>query len=771
MKEPDVPSYLDQRIVRTPVAAPFNEGVINVPSSAPSIDIPALIRKYIALAVLMGMLGIIGGGVAVVVVSPVYKARTLLEVQPLGSGLLKLGAGDSGDGQVNIQTEAAIVLSNAFLKNVLERLQLQSTPPAPERNDLFSSLRRKWKIGAYNDIPVSVTREGLESERVSPALAMAVKTLDAHPVERTRILEITCESTNPELASNFLNSLAEEYKQNNYQKRMASIQVATQWLAQKQDETKSKMLEAEQRLQEFVRNSGNVFITHDQEKENTLADFQLQELRSRLSAAEADLIPKQTRYEMVQKSSPEALPDVLSDGSIHEFQTKIADLRAREAQLTTTLTPANSKVKMVEAEIGELQASLKKATESAKQRIINDYDAARQNRDLLSKAYASQASRVTAQGGKEAEYNALKREADSARQTYNTMLQQANQADISNSIPITNINVVDPSVPAQTPYKPKPTVLLGMGAAVGLAMCGGIVFLLEGLNRRVTSPGHARHLFNLPQLGVIPTVTVSRERPTVLSKLTGISDPSERAILSLSPGNPSLEDNSAKQNAFLTESFRNTLASLLRESTGLNRPQVILVTSPNPEEGKTTIACNLGIALAETERRVVIIDADFRRPRIHRMFGLSNDRGLADLLVDSDFVAHRGDETPEIKTSIPNLYILPNGRPVENLAKVLYSPRLRELIERLRKQFDTIILDAPPALHLADARIMSAAADGVVLVIRSGVTDKSSALEVLDYFRADGTVVLGTILNDWKPVRSKAMRDYYLRASTRLERP
>jgi capsular exopolysaccharide synthesis family protein len=229
--------------------------------------------------------------------------------------------------------------------------------------------------------------------------------------------------------------------------------------------------------------------------------------------------------------------------------------------------------------------------------------------------------------------------------------------------------------------------------------------------------------------------------------------------MSESESTPAGDESAAK--SMLAESFRVVLASLMRETAGFNRPQVILVTSPGPEEGKTTIASNLGRALAETGRRVLVFDADFRRPRAHKVLGVPNTRGLVDLLAETTPMDDYSREDFGVRTAYPHLYVLPNGRRSENIAKALYSSRLRELVLRLRKEFDMVVIDAPPIQAVADARVMSDMTDGIVLVLRSGITDRQSAVDTLNQMRADGLVVLGTVLNDWTPSKSQLKKNYY----------
>jgi capsular exopolysaccharide synthesis family protein len=201
----------------------------------------------------------------------------------------------------------------------------------------------------------------------------------------------------------------------------------------------------------------------------------------------------------------------------------------------------------------------------------------------------------------------------------------------------------------------------------------------------------------------------------------------------------------------LAESFRAVLTSLLFSGRNGDRPKVIVLSSPNPGEGKTLVTSNLAIALARANKRVLVIDGDLRKPRIHEIFGLDNRSGLSDVL------SCRGAELPGIRTqetSVPGLLVLPSGSSADT--DLLYNGHLPELVGQLRRQFDIVLIDTPPMLHLPDARVFARHADAVVLVVRSRRTTKDAALIARQRFAEDGTTVLGTILNDWDPRSSSA---------------
>lgn len=741
--------------------APASDTVVETaPAAGFQLDILRLVRDYAVLGAFLTILGAACGFIAVALIPPRYTAKARVEVQPMNSGVLKLSTLDNDVGQVDLQTEAEIVTSNAFLRKVIAHVQLGDASPAPLQSDIFAKLRRYLHVNTDDDATIPINVEAIDLNRAPRKLAMALKTVQANQVGRTRILEISCDSTNPEFAANFLNSLTDEYIQQNLLARTETVRLTTQWLSQQLEDTRKKMLDSDERLRQFVQNSGNLFVSQD----STLADVQVRDLRDRIAAVQSDLIGKQTRYEMMQKASGESLPSLLNDETVAAIESKIAELKQKRTLLLTTLTPENPRVKQIDVQLSDLQVTLNKQVDNAKRRISNDYEEARRNVEQLRKAYAARTEQVATQSGKQAQYEALKREAETARTTYNTTLLQANQASVVGSLPVNNIRVVDPAVPPLAPYKPMPPLIISIGAAAGLAICAGIGVLRQMLDQRVSSPIEARQLLNLPQLGVIPSLNGNTKQQRWTLPSLGKGAQTELSItnaLPTSTGLSTLDPSSATREPLLAESFRSTLASLMRESASSRPPQVILVTSVGPAEGKTTIACNLGIALAESGRRVLVVDSDFRRPRVHSVFGLPNSRGLADILQGSSALNEIAREDLGERTALSRLWILPNGCRSENIARVLYSERLRELIARVRREFDTVLIDAPPILHLADARIMSDMVDGVILVLRIGVTDRRSATEALDQLRRDKTPILGTVLNDWKPSKSELRRRYY----------
>jgi succinoglycan biosynthesis transport protein ExoP len=710
------------------------------PEATQGFNVFGLLRRYWLLLLSLMVLGSVAGFTSIVLSSPRYKTLLLMEVQS-SSGLPQSGMQSSPDtSEVDIQTQVNILHSGSFLRRGAERMQSETVPLAPTGRDLFSRLRQRIH---------PVTQDPLEAARTG--LNVAVSTFEARPVNRTRLIELSCESTSPDVAAQFLNAMAQEFVEDTSHSRIQTAQKTSEWLAAQIEETKSRVQESEEKLRDFSAASGNIFAGQDA----TLDDTKLAQLKGELAHIQSERIAHQTRYELTLKNPPESLAEVLNDTVLRGYQQQLETLKRERAALTVTYTANYDKVKKIDAQISSIQASYGNELNSTLKRIKNDYDASLRQEKLLSGAYDSQSQRVGAEASKTAQYNALKREVDTQHQMYQTLLVQQSQANLSSSVPINPIRIVEPSTPPDEPYKPKPVLNISFGTMFGLVVAGGIVFLRERMDRSIKAPGLSRHLFNAPELGVIPNLG---------SSANGLPKPNGRGSKNLVL-NGGHDDTTALVTwqsgpAFITESFRGTLASILRNQAANKHHKMILITSPGPAEGKTTVVQNLGIALAESGRKVLLVDADFRRPHLHRKFSLPNEWGLIDVLCDDRPLSDYSPEQLGVFTGFPGLSIFPNRITQHNVSKALYSPRLRTILDTLVQQYDMVLVDAPPILSVADTRIIASLTDALILVLRSGITQREAAKEAYQRIQEDGLVMLGTVLTDYD-LSSDRRRQYY----------
>jgi capsular exopolysaccharide synthesis family protein len=317
--------------------------------------------------------------------------------------------------------------------------------------------------------------------------------------------------------------------------------------------------------------------------------------------------------------------------------------------------------------------------------------------------------------------------------------------------------VIDPAQPPASPFAPD----LKQGALAGL-LCGmfvgvGVVLLREQMHRCVEGPGDAAFYLKAPELGVVPSRSIERRDPR-----------DRKGLLNSVFGEKSDElglITTHRSHSLIAEAFRIMVTSILFRSR--RRPaQVIVVSSPGPAEGKTTVICNLAQVYAQINCRVLVIDCDMRKPRVHEVFDLPNDDGLADLLVEKDPLDVRALFRRMRNTEVPGLTAIPAGKSDASATNLIHSPRMAELITLAREQFDIILIDTPPMLHLSDTRLVASLADGVVLVLRSGKTLRDAALSARRQLAEDGTPLIGIALNDWNPkmtgyYRFDSYQDYY----------
>ena len=338
-------------------------------------------------------------------------------------------------------------------------------------------------------------------------------------------------------------------------------------------------------------------------------------------------------------------------------------------------------------------------------------------------------------------YDALQREADGNRQFYESMSRRADEADVASTVRQSNIRLVGPALPATRPYKPNVPLNLLLGMFGGLAVAIAYVMLQEQTSSAMRTPGDAGAYLTLPELGAIPRAESRRSGALGFLGARNGKSHVERA---------SLEQPSSD----VSESFRATLASILSASHNGDHPHVMVVTSSRPMEGKTTVVSNLGVALAEIGNKVLLIDGDMRRPQLHKVFDQVNSWGLSDVLREKNAIEELPLEALVKKTAVPRLSLLPSGTGTDNIFSLLCSGRMARLLPRFRQEFDYVLVDAPPCLEFADARIMARYGERLLLVVRADYTDRKTAQAAVRRLQLDGIPVMGVIFNYWDPTHS-----------------
>jgi polysaccharide biosynthesis transport protein len=688
--------------------------------------------------------GLIAAILISLVQTPIYRVRTSLEIQ--GPNFLDMKGVDANDSNGSyaasesyVETQVKLLQSESLLEHVIDKLKMHKEQPSGWHS-VASFVRRI--AGRSKASPLTEKEELIQQIE---------RNLTVQTSGTSRLLEVLYESPHPKLAADFANTLISQFIELSQEERWKAAQGTAEWLTNHLDQMKAQLEASEKQLQEYAQTSG---LSVTSEKENP-AENRLKELQDELSKAQADRIAKEAKFQEAQTKPADSLPETLDDPTMREYRQKLAELQRQHAELSATLTPQHYRVQRVKAQIDELKSEMQKERANVLKRIGNEYAAALVRERLLSEAHANQEKLVADQSNKAIHYDTLKRDVDSNRRLYEVMLQRVKEASLATAMRDSNVLVVDRAKPPLRPYRPSLPMNSAIGLFSGMFLGFGFVLFRERVDRRISAPGDAQVYLDLPELGVIPwdasSVPVpilnrlhpSRPVPPLPQKING-SSPDDCPELATWKRKPSL----------IAECARTTLTSILLPGQNREAPQVIVLTSPRPGDGKTTVGCNLSIAMAEIGRKVLLIDGDLRRPRLHKLFGAANDWGLSDVLWTDIPLETAPLEQLVRETEVAGLWLLPGGSSGVPPSNLFYSPRMSKLLERLRKEFDMVMIDAPPMIHLADARVLGRFADGVILVVRAGQTTTESALFARQRFAEDGTRVLGTVLNSWDPKSS-----------------
>jgi capsular exopolysaccharide synthesis family protein len=677
----------------------------------------------------------LGGLLAAILISLVqtriYRVRTSLEFQ--GTSFLETKSSNDSSSSYStpesyMETQVKLLQSESLLEHVIDKLKLQQQRPsgwraltsrAPDRDELIRKIQRNLTVRTSGN---------------------------------SRVLEVLYESPDPKEAADFVNTLISEFIELSQEARWKSAEGTAEWLTNHLNIMKTQLEQSEAQLQDYARTSG---LTFTSEKEN-LAENRLKEIQDELSKAQADRIGSQAKSEAAKSKPPDSLPEILEDPTMREYRQRLADLQRQFAELSTTLTPEHYKVQRVQAQINELKFEMINERNNVLRRIGNEYAAARRRETLLSKAHAEQEKLVADQSEKAIHYDTLKRDVDSNRRLYEAMLQRVKEASLASAMRDSNVLVIDRAKPPVLPYRPNLPVNSAIGLFSGALLGFGFVLVRERVDRRISAPGDAQVYLDLPELGVIPLDEAAitwQNGKRLQAHRSATPLPAGGAARSSLGDCPELATWKRKP-SLVAECTRTTLTSILLPIQNGEGPRVIVFTSPCPGDGKTTVACNLSIAMAEIGRKVLLIEGDLRRPRLHKVFGASNSWGLSDLLWTNTSLDTMPITDVVRETEVSGLWLLPGGSCGVTPSNLFYSPQMLRLLKRLRAEFDMILIDAPPMIHLADARVLGRLADGVILVVRAGQTTTESALFARQRFAEDGTRVLGTVLNSWNPKTS-----------------
>ena len=685
------------------------------------LDYVMVLRKHqwLILFFLLAVVTIVT--IATFRMQPVYEATSRVEIGKENTGVILPFQGVDPydlylDSESNLETQGKILQSETLALQTIASTGLANHPE-------FGG--QPGKIIK----PIATAASAANQQRPA-VLGAFMGRLKVRRVPNSRLLDVTFESTDPNLAARVANAHLENFIEQNFKSRFDATTAASNFLAGQLNDLKGKVEKSEDARITYERQ--HQIWTID-EKQN-ITTQKLADLNKELTEAQADRVRKEAMYQLVRSGNVDAIP--AARDAIQDVLKTQVETRARYIDALNQYGPNYPKVLRLQAQVKEIEQMVEREKANVANRVEAEYRAARQRELLLSQALDKQKIEANQMAEKLVQYNILKREAEANKQLYEGLLQKLKEAGISAGLRSSNIRVVDPAMIPSTPSRPQKTRNIMLAFLVGLVGGVGLALLREYLDNTVKTPDDVEALARLPSLAVVPAYVTLNGRGRVPKLLKSPSeDGAEVRVELVSHSMPQSQ---------ISEAFRALRTSLLL-SQAEHPPQVILLTSALPREGKTTVAVNLAVTLAQLGDRTLLIDADLRKPGIGRALSLADGKyaGLTSYLA--------GVSSLELVTVphpiITNLAAIPTGPIPPNPADLLSSRRLSEALAALRQEYKFIVIDSPPVMAATDPVILSVLVDGVLLVVRSGQTPKDAFTRARDQLAAVRCRFLGVVLN------------------------
>nr|MBC8362754.1 polysaccharide biosynthesis tyrosine autokinase [Candidatus Desulfatibia profunda] len=684
-------------------------------------------RRYIAVTFFFAVVGLVA--IYSFSATPVYKgtAQLLFEIERNQS----LNFMEGGTAVIQMKdpaeyfnTQKGIIASRSFADRVVRKLQLPQNPYFVELrekkiNNLLATIAKKLKsIFPEKANPADPFQQSPFQPEEDPDLTDII--LDNSDLETGRmnnLMQINYYADNPAVAAYLANGIAAAFIEHNLDIRVKPYRDAVEWLSARLVESKEKVSGMEQMLQQYREGKGVVSF---EAKENIITQ-QLQELISQLVQTEAKRQEMEIKYKQIESviDSPERLatvPDVMNNLVIQGLRNEELTVKRQLSELLEKYGPKHPQVIKANTQLDSIQKNIVAEARKMLSAAKTDYEIARSRETSLRKTIEAQKQEVMNLSRKAIDFNVIAGESESNRQFYELLLKKFQEASLSSGINISNVQIVDRAVIPKFPVKPRRALNILLALIVGLF--GGIfaAFFTDYMDNTIKTAEDVDKNLGLALLGIVPLAKGAEQKDPVFM----ISDPESATA----------------------ESYR-TIRTGLMLSLPEKELKVMLLTSAIPDEGKTTTAVNLAVAMAQMGERVLVVDADLRRHNLHDLFAIKNEPGLSDVIVKSADLS--GAKQSLDKYS--NLDIITAGTKTPSPSELLGSGQMKAFVAQMRAQYDRIIIDSPPLLVFSDPLALASLVDGIVMVVWGGKSTSDVVRKAILLLSGINAKILGVVLN------------------------
>ncbi len=670
-------------------------------------------RKWIVIVFLTSV--VITAMVATFFMKPLYKASTTIKLKSGKTRLVQFE--DVYREGYELETEYNVLKSRSLADRVATRRPFLNPPRPSEPKISVHYITGLLSISREINKETPITDE---TRRVS--VGTILNGLEIQPIKKSRLVNINFISEDPVFAANAANKIADEYVNFTEENKLKPTQLGGIRLKKEVEDMGARLQASEEQLNEYVAKSKFLYTRNDEDYENILSQ-KFTNLSQELNLATSERISRESIYEEVNKSGID-YSVVLQNSMIRSLTMDYAKLESEYFNLLKIHKPEYPKMIRLKDQIERL----KKRIEAEEQKIINslhtDYRLALKKENLLSSAIAKLREEVTTFQQSMINFQVLKREVETNRELYSTLLQRLKEVDISAALTESDVQVLDKAQIPRAPFKPRTAFNLGLSLIFGLFGGVFLAFFAEYFDNSIKTDEDIEKISSLPVLGHIPAIKTSPDK----------------LINADSNGNNNSNSSIAFDTAIFSEAFR-YLSTRIRFSNG-KQPKQILITSPMTQDGKTIISLSLARSIMTSQEKAIIIDADLRRADVHTLFNLDNSTGLSSFLAgNSDF------ERLINKSPCAGLDVITSGPVPPNPSELLNSSLMKELVDALSLTYDYIIFDSAPVLGMSDSLILSTIADYVIVVVKANNTPADALIQTSKALNSVKANTIGIILN------------------------
>jgi capsular exopolysaccharide synthesis family protein len=693
-------------------------------------------RRWLILTVLTAVLGWFTAGT--LMQTPMYSATSVLQLDRGKINLVQdVMIQDYWSGYTEFYpTQARVLRSRDLAQRVVKQLRLWEHP---------------YFTGGPKLEPTDPNLENLSGA----VLGM----LQVSQIRNTQLMEVRFTTADPKLSADLANALAQQFMTFNSERESNLARNTAGFIREQVEKIQQEIQEKERLLQDYSQREDLVMV----DEKEVIVMKQLDHLNSEVTEARAAKAAAEARYRAMASSDPGSLLEVQSHATVAALRQEQAALEREVAVLASKFKDDWPELKRAKESLQEVRGKLEKEQRVVARKVVasaeREYREAREREALLAREANSQKGEAQELNKLTTDYNEIKAQIDNQRAMLQQLLRKQSEtgltAELGEQQPV-NVRVVEAALVPRGPNGPGLRRSLFLGTVVGLGLALGLAFFLDYWETNIYTIDDLRRHVPLPYLGMVPRLDGGSDAMwNDLSVKSLAAEESEtgrrrRSTKKLSTTRTALAlahrkvaSRSKDDVSVVAERFKFLRGSLLLSKPG-RPPQVVLVTGPDKNAGKTFVACNLAMSLTDLDKKVLIIDADLRNPQLHKIFRFRNRRGLSNVLSGQEALQNGC----IVSTPIPNFYALLAGPPSPTPAELLGSKKMEETLAECTRHFDYVVLDSAPLLPVFDSHYLTVKCDANVLVVRSGQTSRNAVKQSLDLIERVGGKVTGVVLND-----------------------